>query len=84
MKRTSKRLAITRVVANHLLNPNHSNTHRFSIGISIMTIGVLVAESALFHGFWAEVITSLVGHGIEATGVLPFVKIIEHYNGSNI
>lgn len=86
MKRIKKilpKIDITRLVCEHLVGEEHSKTHRFTVGVVIMSMGVgltkvvFIFEPALIH-----FIGDVLGYGFHGIGAIPFVEylISKHTN----
>lgn len=70
-----RQICLARLICNHLLGENHSATHRYTIGIVIMSteVGLTKAAFLVDIGF-IHAIADLIGYGIHGVGALPFVE----------
>ena len=63
---------------NHLFGEEHTVTHKMSIGVIVMVMGVCVAK--LGHFFInpiGQYAVDIVGYGIHGTGLAPF---LDHFS----
>ena len=77
------KICVSKLICNHLVGENHTHTHRCTVGLVIMGVGVGITKAALtvdvgiIHG-----VADLVGYGIHGVGDIPFVEsIVRNKNG---
>jgi hypothetical protein len=75
------KLNVPLLLATWALGEKHHPVVRLVAGAAIMTVGVLLAKLPVlcgWHHFALHCTTDLVGFGIHAVGVTPFLEILIH------
>ncbi len=66
------------VVCDHLTNPSHSKTHRRTVGVMIIMIGVVVSKMG-GDMYVLHLCCDALGYGIHGLGLVPFIGSVEKH-----
>lgn len=82
MKKILTKLNVSRTICDHLLNENHTDTHRMGIGVVIIGLGVSISkihvEFIVIH-----YIFDAVGYAIHGIGLVPFIEKLSRFANGN-
>lgn len=77
-------LNIPKNLADHVVGEHHTVLHRRVAGSIVMVIGVGFAKLIGFldHGF-IHLVADIIGYGLHAVGLIPFISNLEKYEELN-
>ncbi len=82
MRKILTKLNVSKAVCDHLLNEHHTDTHRMTIGVIIIGLGVSISkihvEFIVIH-----YIFDAVGYAIHGIGLVPFIEKLSKFANGN-
>lgn len=75
-----ERIDLSRHICEHMIGSKHTKTHRISVGLIIMVIGVEVAHSGIGCYWMISTVLDLGGYLIHGIGAIPILKEIEKHH----
>lgn len=77
LKKILPKIDITKKVCEHLVGEEHSKTHRFTVGVVIMSMGVGITKAVfIFDPAFIHFIGDVLGYGFHGIGAIPFVEYL--------
>lgn len=68
---------ISSEMCNHLIGKKHPVSHRMTVGVVLITIGVIITKIALlFEGVYVHAIADGLGYLIHGIGSVPIIQYI--------
>lgn len=72
------KINVARIIVTHLIGEKHTDAHRRIVGAVIMVVGVLLTRILEHTGnVFVSIGGDVVGTGIHAIGLIPFISKIE-------
>lgn len=77
------KICISRIICTHLIGESHSKLHRFTVGVSIMVVGVTITKAFLgFHSVAIHILSDVLGYGLHGIGLIPFADAFISINAN--
>lgn len=78
MRKFLAKVNVSKKICDHLLNDNHTDSHRMGVGVIVVFVGVTISKIHV-ELMVVHYILDGIGYAIHGIGLVPFIDRLIHY-----